>query len=284
MKKTVKIILGIVSAVMAAVCVCCILYIAQYLRGNSLNDRLASEIASRTAVAVPKPDAEEPVSTPAPEDEAQPDGAENEPQEEPHKEFRAIDFDALTELNPDIYAWIDMPGSIINYAVVQSEDKDEFYSDHAVDGGYYSGGSIFSQRYNKRDFSDPVTVLYGHNRKNGTMFAALNDFADPAYFEEHRTVYIYLSDAIYEYTVFAAYPYSSKHLLLCNDFTDEDEFNGFFEKLNDGVNTNYDREMFPVFGDKVLTLSTCYKQNRMQRYLVQAKLTARYSPAGDTAE
>ena len=53
-----------------------------------------------------------------------------------------------------------MPGSIINYAVVQSEDKDEFYSDHAVDGSYYSGGSIFSQRYNKRDFSDPVTVLF----------------------------------------------------------------------------------------------------------------------------
>ena len=43
------------------------------------------------------------------------------------------------------------------------------------------------------------------------------------------------------------------------------------------MNTNYDREMFPALGDKVLTLSTCYKQNRMQRYLVQAKLTAQYS-------
>ena len=53
--------------------------------------------------------------------------------------------------------------------------------------------------------------------------------------------------------------------------------NRYFDKLADGVNTNYDREMFPAFGDKVLTLSTCYKQNRMQRYLVQAKLTAQYS-------
>ena len=272
MKKSVKIILGIISAAMAVVCVMCILYIVQYVRGNSLNDKLANDIASDMTVAVPKADTAGPEETAAPDAEPQPDAADAEPK----KKFRSINFDALTELNPDIYAWIDMPGSIINYAVVQSEDKDEFYSDHAVDGSYYSGG--------KRDFSDPVTVLYGHNRKNGTMFATLNDFADPTYFEEHRTVYIYMSDAIYEYTVFAAYPHSSEHLLLCHDFTDEDEFNRYFDKLADGVNTNYDREMFPAFGDKVLTLSTCYKQNRMQRYLVQAKLTAQYSLLDAQAE
>lgn len=72
-----------------------------------------------------------------------------------------------------------MPGSIINYAVVQSEDKDEFYSDHAVDGSYYSGGSIFSQRYNKRDFSDPVTVLYGHNRKTAPCSPRLTTLQTP---------------------------------------------------------------------------------------------------------
>ena len=54
MKKSVKIILGIISAAMAVVCVLCILYIVQYVRGNSLNDKLANDIASDMTVAVPK--------------------------------------------------------------------------------------------------------------------------------------------------------------------------------------------------------------------------------------
>ncbi len=280
MKKSVKIILSLLCVIMAAVCVCCVLYIVQYVRGNDLNERLVSNVASQTVEAV-LTEAEDETG-----DET--DGGEtatgDETKEAPQKTFKNIDFAALSAINGDIYAWIDMPGTVINYAVVQSEDENEFYSDHSVDGSYYSGGSIFSQRYNKRDFTDPVTVLYGHNRKNGTMFAALNDFADPTFFEKHKTVYIYIEGMVYEYTVFAAYPHSSEHLLLNHDFTDEEEFTEYFGSLKDGVNTNYDRDMFPLFGDKVLTLSTCYKENRMQRYLVQAKLTAQYSLVYDKAE
>ena len=45
----------------------------------------------------------------------------------------------------------------------------------------------------------------------------------------------------------------------------------------DGVNCNYRRDLFPQFGDKVLTLSTCYRQNRTQRFLVQGVLTQEYT-------
>lgn len=281
MKKSVKIVLGAFAVIMAAVCVACILYIIQYIRGNDLNNRLAEELAPVAAVVVP-----ERVETVQPsEDDEQ--TAANDEAEEPQIErqtFRSVDFDALHDVNTEIHGWIEIPNTLINYAVVQSADDDEFYSDHAVDRSYYSGGSIFSQRYNSLDFSDSVTVLYGHNRKNGTMFATLNNYADPEYFASHGTVYIYMSDAVYEYAVFAAYPHSSEHLLLCHDFDDEDEFNAYFDSLKDSVNTNYNRDMFPEFGDKVLTLSTCYKQNRMQRYLVQAKLVGRYLLTVGTAE
>ena len=104
MKKSVKIILGIISAAMAVVCVLCILYIVQYVRGNSLNDKLANDIASDMTVAVPKADTAGPEETAAPDAEPQPDAADAEPK----KKFRSINFGALTELNPDIYAWIDL--------------------------------------------------------------------------------------------------------------------------------------------------------------------------------
>lgn len=280
MKRSVKIILSVFSLIMALVCVFCVLYIIQYIRGNELNARLADENASGM-VFIPREQADAAQTAPEENAEQAADNAADEKQS-----LRSVDFAALNAINGDIYAWLEMPGTVINYAVLQSDkDRDqEYYSDHAADGSYYSGGSIFSQSYNALDFSDPVTVLYGHNRKNGTMFAELNSFADPAFFAEHGTVYVYLPEVIYEYSVFAAYPHSSEHLLLCHDFNDEAEFNEYFAALKDGVNTNYARELFPEFGDKVLTLSTCYKQNRMQRYIVQAKLVARYSLMDNAAE
>ena len=109
------------------------------------------------------------------------------------------------------------------------------------------------------------------------MFAQLNNFADASFFEQNQSIYIYTPEKVYEYQIFAAYPHSSDHLLLCNDFNDPDQFAAYFDSLADGVNCNYRRDLFPQFGDKVLTLSTCYRQNRTQRFLVQGVLTQEYT-------
>jgi len=159
---------------------------------------------------------------------------------------------------------------------VQSAADDLFYDDHGVDRSYYSGGSIFSQRYNTTTFQDPVTVLYGLNRQSQTMFAQVNNFADAAFFAKNQKIFVYTPDKVYEYTIFAAYPHSSEHLLLCHDFTDSQQFADYFASLGEAINANYRRELFPQAGDKVLTLSTCYRQNRMQRFLVQGVLTETY--------
>ena len=189
-----------------------------------------------------------------------------------------VDFDELQTMNPDIYAWIKIPDTDISYAVLQrgAEDDQEYYSKHSENGAYYSGGSIFSQSYNRKDFSDPMTVLYGHNLRNGRMFAQLNSFSDAEVFESHRYIYVYLPDRMLVYEIFAAYPHSSEHLLLCHDFTDPQQFADYFASLGEAINANYRRELFPQAGDKVLTLSTCYRQNRMQRFLVQGVLTETY--------
>ena len=64
--------------------------------------------------------------------------------------------------------------------------------------------------------------------------------------------------------------------MLKYNFENEAEFTAYFAARKDGIDTNYRRDLFPEFGDKVLTLSTCYKSNRLQRYLIQAVLTAEY--------
>ena len=266
MKRSVKIILALVAVLAAAVCLVCCFYIYQYFRGDMVNDKVDDLVGPATGQTEnPSPS----VSTSVP-------GDSSEPMEELPEWAMTVNYEALAEINPNIYAWIRIPGTPVNYAVVQHSRNDLYYNNHGVDKSYYSGGSIFSQRYNAKDFQDPVTVLYGHNRKSKTMFAPLNDFASKEVFDAHPTVYIYTPKAVYEYTIFAAYPHSSEHLMVEHDFFDEAEFNAYFGSLKDGIDTNYRRDLFPEAGDKVLTLSTCYKSNRLQRYLVQGVLTAEH--------
>lgn len=162
MKRPVRILLTMVAVIAVIVCIFCILFIVQYVRGKSVSDKLGSGVRSGQVV--------EPL----------------DPQDDGKYMAINVDFDSLHDVNPEIYAWIEVPGTNINYAVVQSAADDLFYDDHGVDRSYYSGGSIFSQRYNTTTFQDPVTVLYGHNRQSQTMFAQVNNFADAAFFAKTR--------------------------------------------------------------------------------------------------
>ena len=201
--KTKKILVRsvLVLVALAALCACawCVWYIIQYYQGQSFGDRMRTNAPDDTGsfqlerVKIP------------------------------------VDFDELQAMNPDIYAWVTIPDTDISYAVLQRAGEEEYYSKHSENGAYYSGGSIFSQDYNQKDFSDPMTVLYGHNLRNGRMFAQLNDFSDAEVFEAHRYIYVYLPDRMLVYEIFAAYPHSNEHLLLCHDFADADDFTAYFD-------------------------------------------------------
>ena len=268
MKKRTKILLGILSVLSAGLCLVCCLFIFQYFRGGALNDQmeeLTNAIWGEDIVLIPV-------------HPGQLSGGQEEQIPEPERPewFLNIDFEALAEVNEDIYAWIDIPDTGVSYAVVQSPTDNLYYNTHSVDKTYYTGGSIYSQRYNTKTFEDPVTVLYGHNRQTKTMFAPVNDYAGKDFFDAHPYIYIYTPERVYQYHIFAAYPHSSEHLLLCHNFASKQQFNTFFRELYDGIDTNYRRELFPEAGERVLTLSTCYKDNRMQRYLVQGVLEMEY--------
>ena len=188
-----------------------------------------------------------------------------------------IDFEALWQINPDIYAWVEVPGTAISYPVLHRAGDDGFYTNHSSDGAYYSGGSVYSEDYNSEDFTDPMTVLYGHNLRNGTMFAQLNDFADVTVFADHPRIYVYLPDRALVYDIFAAAPHSNEHLLGCHDFADQEDFTAFYTDFaaTRSMGANFRTTLFPMYGtDRVLTLSTCYRGNNQQRFLVMGRLIA----------
>ena len=99
-----------------------------------------------------------------------------------------VDFAALTQQNPEIVGWVQIPGTIVNYPVAQHSDND-WYLEHTFLGQYNLAGSVFMDANCSSTLNDYVTVLYGHHLKNGAMFARVADYSDQAEFDTLSCVY-----------------------------------------------------------------------------------------------
>ena len=186
-----------------------------------------------------------------------------------------IDFATLWETCPDAYAWIRIPNTQVDYPVCQMVEGDQsFYLNHRADKVAEFAGSIYSENYNKRDFTDPVTVLYGHDMSNGSMFQNLHLYEDRAFFEKNKDGLVYLLDTVLHYKIFAAYNYDDRHLLLANDnFTDPFVLDKFQQEIlaQQSLTGFVDQNTVLNKDSHILTLSTCNAYDD-QRYLVQCLL------------
>ena len=185
-----------------------------------------------------------------------------------------IDFAGLQQTNPDVYAWINIPGTSIDYPILQSPDDNAYYLTHDINREEKAEGAIFTENYNDKDFEDPNTIIYGHDMKNGSMFQGLHQYMDRSFFDENRTVTIYLPDRILHYRIFAAYLYDNRHILQSFNFNNHTVYQRYLEgifSLRD-MNSFVDTSMKVDYEDKIITMSTCYAGDSAQRYLVQAVL------------
>lgn len=185
-----------------------------------------------------------------------------------------VDFESLWELNKDVYAWISVPGTVIDYPVLQHATDNSYYLNYNIDGSHGYPGCIYTENLNAKDFSDNNTVIYGHNMKNGTMFAGLHKFEDGAFFAENEDVFIYAPEATYEYTIFATYIYDDRHLLYSFDFANEDVYASYLEGIFSirDLNAHFREGIEVTKEDNIITLVTCIGSMPNNRLLVQAVL------------
>lgn len=183
------------------------------------------------------------------------------PQPEVELPDNPIDFAALQEQYPEVVAWIQIPNTNINYAVMQSgtDTPEDFYLSHNEAGEKKKYGSIYIQKYNHADFSDPNTILYGHNMASGSMFANVHKFKKKAFFEENEYLYIYRPGHVLTYRIYSVFTHNSRHLLWAYDFETEEGFQTYIDKtLNPKTSTKQVREgVTPTTADRLVTLSTC---------------------------
>ena len=115
----------------------------------------------------------------------------DEPAEEEKTVEIPIDFSSLKEKNSEVYAWIRIPDTQVDYPILQRASDDLYYLDHTIDGAEGLPGSIYTQSLNAQDFSDKNTVIYGHNMRDETMFGGLKSYMDESYL--HTGTYFDLS-------------------------------------------------------------------------------------------
>ncbi|SER47204.1 class B sortase [Lachnobacterium bovis] len=187
-----------------------------------------------------------------------------------------INFDELYKINPDIYAWIKIPNTNVDYPILRSSDglPEDYYLEHNVDHSSGYPGCIYTQKRNSPEFTDPNTVIYGHNMKDKSMFATLHKFEDKDFFNANREIDIYTKNYKMKYKIFAAYVTSNDLILeKYDDFKDRAVFDTYLQSIlsNQNMKNNIDATPEVTKNSKIITLSTCIG-NPDYRYIVQAYL------------
>lgn len=186
-----------------------------------------------------------------------------------------VNFDELRSANPEIIGWLYMSKPEISLPILRSYTDDTWYLYRDAVGKYSRSGSLFVEHeYNSFDFSDPVTVIYGHRMSSGAMFGTLQaTLSESDYFDEDRFIVIFAPEETLIYKIFATLPSDNDHILYYNDFNAEGVFNAYFDEIfnQSGVDVQLIPDAKPSEGDQVLVLSSCLWGDRSRRYLVFAK-------------
>ena len=179
---------------------------------------------------------------------------------------RKIDFNQLKSINEDIIGWIYIPNTNIDYALLKGKTNDTYIHTN-YEKKYSFGGSIFLDEDNNSSLTDSNTIIYGHNMKNGAMFANIKKFADHDYFINHPEVYIYLPDgSINVYSV-----YSTKIIDATSDYYLKDiDYASYVANAKSSAKQS--RDVDTQNGAPLLLLSTCYAPDTTTRSVLFARL------------
>lgn len=172
------VLLGILSVILLAAGIWIYQIVSEYQKAEQEYEQLQEYVKVEKSTREPE--------------NAKPNIAEDDKKGETQEETVTVDFAALQAINPDIVAWLRIPG-VLEYPVVRGEDN-SYYLNHTVQKTYNIAGSIFLDYRNERDFSDRKNIIYGHNMKDGSMFHVLRNYQDIDFFQENTDMEVYLPD------------------------------------------------------------------------------------------
>lgn len=258
----------------------CVWYLADYFLGSKQQADAYEDLAAQVQAARPTRPA---VSVDPGADPTAPSGADSG--EEPvatapapvedlvNEDGILLEYAALYERNPDLAGWICIEGTKINYPVMHTPDRTDYYLQRNFDGDYSAWGCIYAREECDLDMPSDNITLYGHNMKDGSMFAGLNAYTSRDFWEQHRYIYFDTLTEHHTYAIFAVFTTTASEGegFAYHDFidaADEQAFDTFVAKcLSLSL---YGTDLVPEYGDKIICLSTCEYTQTNGRLVVAA--------------
>ena len=182
-------------------------------------------------------------------------------------------YAAAHEKNNDFVGWISVEGTRIDYPVMQTKDRPDYYLKRNFEKQYSDYGVPYAAESCDIDLSDNI-VVYGHHMNDGSMFADLCLYESEDFYKEHKIIRFDTLGGYGTYEIIAAFKtvaYSEDgfkyyRFIQANDEAEFDTFIGRCKELS-----LYDTGVTAVYGDKLLTLSTCEYSRKDGRMVVVAK-------------
>lgn len=180
-----------------------------------------------------------------------------------------VDFDELAKISDYVVGWLYLPDTVINYPVAQYRDN-EYFLDRFIDGKVQVGGTLFVDCSCPGDFSGQNSVIYGHNMRDGSMFACLDDFGEQEFYNAHPVIYLSTPTCDYRIEVFSAFTTSAVSYVYTTFFPYASSFDDHISALRYMSEIKSEVEVGP--DDRIVTLSTCAYSFDDARFVVIGKL------------
>ena len=241
MKKKSKILITLIQIVLIAVIIFSGIKIIEWIKSNKKNKDIMSEIKENVVI--------------------------NNEMDSNNEEYK-IDFAKLKQKNSDAIAWIKVNGTDIDFPVVKGTDN-SYYLTHNFDKEKNKAGWIFADYRNKFDGTDKNIIIYGHNMKNGSMFASLKDVIKEEWYNNENNKYIALitENENCKYQVFSVYQIETEEYYLQTNISN---FKEFVEKIKGRSKKNFNVDIKET--DNILTLSTCADNTKYRVVLHAVKI------------
>lgn len=252
-------------------------YVADSMQQKKEYDALAELVEQARSDAAPQaPAATTPRVPDATSDiSSGPEATEESPPDEAEGDSILPEYALPYQKNSDLVGWMTIDGTPINYPVMQTPDRADYYLHRNFEKKESSHGCLYVRESCDVFAPSDNLTIYGHHMKDGSMFASLDKYRKMEFWEEYPQIQF---DTIYNrqtYTIFAVFKTTASvgegftyHLF--EDAADEAEFNDFVstcKKLS-----FYDTGITPEYGDKMITLSTCeYSQDNGRLVVVAVR-------------
>jgi sortase B len=254
-------------------------YLADYFIGSQQQAEVYDDLAALVDMARPTTPAEPEASAPGSDNASGEHNADRKPglllpvEDQVGEGGILVEYAPLYEMNQDMAGWISIDGTKINYPVMHTPDRPDYYLKHNFSGEYSDWGCIYAREECDLETPSDNITLYGHNMRDGSMFAALHGYLSREFWEEHRYIRFDTLTEHHIYEIFAVFTTtaSQKQGFEYHEFVnadDEKQFDIFISKcLSLSL---YGTSLVPEYGDKVICLSTCEYSQTNGRLVVAA--------------